>query len=159
MSDDSGFDAETAGFQRYTLSDASGGSAEEPSGTAYQTAIPEGSAGPATDETSSEYVRRKGAERMAENAASFPDYGVPVGRSPNDPISSWDMPADFTDAEAAAFQSAIEKRPETDPMTWEESAAYNRAAGQNLGAMDKAGMDTVEAFESQAQMYTQIDDT
>jgi hypothetical protein len=155
VSDDSGFDAETAGFVSYTLAGSSTGGAEEPSVTAYETAIPEGSAGPSADENPSEYARRMGAERTAESAASFKDYG-PVGRSAGDPISSWDMPPDFTDAERAAFQSAITKR--DGETTWEESAAYNRAAGHNLGTQGKAGMDTVEAFESQAQMYTQVDD-
>lgn len=155
MSDDSGLDAETAGFVSYTLAGSSTGGAEEPSVTAYETLVPETSAGPGSDENPSEYVRRRGAELTAENAASFSDRG-PVGRSPNDPIASWDMPPDFTDADTAAFQSAITKK--DGETTWEESAAYNRAAGQNLGTQGKAGMDTVEAFESQAQMYTQVDD-
>jgi hypothetical protein len=155
VSDDSGLDAETAGFVRYTLAGSSTGDAEERVGTAYETSIPEASAGSGPAENASEYVRRRGAELTAENAASFSDRG-PAGRSPNDPISSWDMPPDFTDADTAAFQSAIAKK--DGETTWEESAAYNRAAGQNLGTQGKAGMDTVEAFESQAQMYTQVDD-
>ncbi len=154
---DQHFDAETAGFERYTIADPAG-SPGEPAATLYETAVdPAGAtSGPGPGETGDEYIRRMGAQRMAENAASFRDYG-PVGRSPNEPISDWDMPSDFTDADRDAFQRAIGKT-DSEPTTWEEAAAYNRAAGQNLGAMTDAGMDSVEAFESQAQMYTQIDD-
>ena len=58
--------------------------------------------------------------------------------------------------ERAAFASAIGK---SDGHSNLEAAVYNRVMGAGATGLPKAGMTTVEAFESQASMYTPMYDT
>lgn len=172
MSDDSGFDAEVASFETY--SQVAQNAEKAAPATAPGPPTPGSGAAPdrrAAGEGGYDAEREQEATQRYYDArmrvlrgepsgtpwddVPFRDSGAPHGAS--DPISSWDAPPGFTAEDAANAMSGLATPADATP-TSREAAAYNEFAAYNLGVQDRAGMDSVEAFESQAAMYQQIDE-
>jgi len=151
------FDAETAGFTRYSTPSTDG---DEAPGILYRTDASEaagaGAAGAGAQGGTADWMTSPDARAALDGPR--PDETIDQYNARKYAPTEWAVPADMSDAETAAYQSARGKMPGIDSMSHEEMAAYNRVAGANEGTQDRAGMDTVESFESQARMYEQIDD-